>query len=119
MTDRLLLLPRHRRTLEALLRKHLPHIDVWAYGSRVNGRGHKGSDLDLVLRSPGLREIPINQLMDFEDAVRESHIPFLVETRDWARLPERFRREIEARYVVVVPRGASGSEPLPAMPTSN
>ena len=102
MTDRLLLLPRHRRILSALLREHLPDIEVWAYGSRVNGRGHEGSDLDLALRGPGLREIPLDGLLDFEKAVRESNIPFLVEARDWARLPERFRREIEEGYVVVV-----------------
>ena len=101
MTDRLRLLPRHRRVLEALLRKHLPEVEVWAYGSRVNGRSHTGSDLDLVLRGPGLKEVPSEQLGDFEEAVRESNIPFLVEARDWARLPERFHREIEREHVVL------------------
>ena len=102
MTDRLHLLPRHRRLLEALLHKHLPEVEVWAYGSRVNGRSHDGSDLDLVLRGPGLNKIPIDSLVDFEEAVRESTIPFLVEARDWARLPERFHREIGRDYVVLV-----------------
>ncbi len=101
MTDRLHLEPRHRQLLEALLRKHLPDVDVWAYGSRVNGRSHDGSDLDLVLRGPDLAEIPADQLRDFEGAVRESTIPFLVEARDWARLPERFHREIERGYVAL------------------
>ena len=102
MADRLHLLPKHRRTLEALLRKHLPDVEVWAYGSRVNGRSHDGSDLDLVLRGPGLKEILSDQLGDFEEAVRGSNIPFLVEARDWARLPERFHREIDREYVVLV-----------------
>ncbi len=105
MTDRLRLSPRHRSILKALLRNHLPDTEVWAYGSRVNGRGHDGSDLDLVLRGPACEEIPLERLMDFEDAVRESTIPFLVEARDWARLPERFRREIEREHVVLVGRG--------------
>jgi len=102
MPDRLHVSARHRRVLEALLREHLPDVEVWTYGSRVNGLGHDGSDLDLVLRGPGLEKIPIERLMDFEEAVRESTIPFLVEARDWARLPERFHREIERGYVVVV-----------------
>lgn len=102
MTDRLRLLPRHRGILTALLRKYLPDTEVWAYGSRVNGRGHDGSDLDLVLRAPGRQEIPLKRLRDFEEAVRESTIPFLVEARDWARVPERFRREIEREHVVLV-----------------
>ena len=101
MVERLHLSERHRRALEALLREHLPGVEVWAYGSRVNGRSHDGSDLDLVLRGPGLEEIPVEQLAAFEDAVRESRIPFLVEARDWARLPERFHREIEREYVVL------------------
>ena len=81
-------------------REHLPDVEVWAYGSRVNGRGHKGSDLDLVLRGPGLDEIPLERLMDFEEAVRESTIPTLVDARDWARLPGRFRREIKRESIV-------------------
>ena len=101
MADRLHLRPRHRRLLEGLLREHLPDVEVWAYGSRVNGRSHDGSDLDLVLRGPGLEEVPLDCLKDFEDAVRESMIPFLVEARDWATLPKRFHGEIERRYVVV------------------
>ena len=102
MDDRLHLPPKHRRALERMLRAHLPDVEVWAYGSRVNGRSHDGSDLDLVLRGPGLKEIPSDRLGDFEEAVRESNIPFLVEARDWARLPERFHREIESGYVVLV-----------------
>ena len=83
MADRLHLPPRHRRTLDALLREHLPDVEVWAYGSRVNGRSHDGSDLDLVLRGPKLQVLPAQQLADFAGAVCESTIPFLVEARDW------------------------------------
>ena len=101
MNDRLHLSQRHQRILEALIRQHLPGIEVWAYGSRVNGRSHDGSDLDLVLRAPGLDRVPIDQLSDFADAVRESSLPFLVEAQDWARIPERFHREIERDHVVL------------------
>ena len=102
MADRLHLQPKHRKVLEALLREHLPDVEVWAYGSRVSGRSHDGSDLDLVLRGPGLKEIAIGQLGDFEEAVRESSIPFLVEARDWARLPARFHGEVERDYKVLI-----------------
>ena len=105
--DRLHLLPRHREMLVALLREHLPGIVVWAYGNRVNGQSLDGSDLDLVLRGPDLQKIPTKHVADFEEALRESNIPFLVETRDWARLPESFHREIERGYVVLV-EGTAG-----------
>ena len=107
MTDRLHLQPKHRQVLAALLREHLPDVEVWAYGSRVNGRSHDGSDLDLVLRGPGLKEIPVGNVADFEEAVRESRIPFLVEARDWARLPERFHREIRRKHAMLVPLGTT------------
>ena len=105
MIERLDLQPRHRKQIEAMLREQLPGVEVWAYGSRVNGRSHGGSDLDLVLRGPDLQRLPSGKLSDLTDAFRESNIPFLIEARDWARLPESFHCEIERDYVVLV-RGA-------------
>jgi len=102
VANRLHLSEKHQHILETLLREHLPSVEVWAYGSRVNGRSHDGSDLDLILRGPELQEIPIDQLVDFEEALQKSKIPFLVEARDWARVPERFHQEIERQYVVLV-----------------
>jgi hypothetical protein len=43
MTDCLDLPRRYRDQIEALLREHAPGVEVWAYGSRVSGRSHKGS----------------------------------------------------------------------------
>lgn len=101
MADRLHLPRRHRETVEALLREHLPDVEAWAYGSRVTGRSHEGSDLDLVLRGPRLGGIPAARFDGFVEALRDSSIPFLVEVHDWARLPERFHREIERAHVVL------------------
>ena len=101
MIERLHLSPRHCEEIEALLHKHLPDVEVWAYGSRVNGRSHDGSDLDLVLRGPKLAEIDTSRIVDFIEALQDSTIPFLVEARDWARLPESFHREIKRAHVVL------------------
>ena len=49
-----------------------------------------------------LEENSICQLVDLAEALQPSRIPFLVETRDWARLPESFHREIERDYVELV-----------------
>ena len=61
MGEQLHLKARHRRKLEEIL--HLPEVEVWAYGSRVSGESHGGSDLDLVLRGPGLEKIPLAKLL--------------------------------------------------------
>ena len=100
MTDRLSLPARYRRMVEAILREYVPEAEVWAYGSRIQGRSHDGSDLDLVIRSPSLEPLGA-ELLDLIEAFQESNIPFLVQVHDWAMLPESFHREIEQNYVVV------------------
>ena len=100
MTDKLDLPRRYRDQLEALLREHVADAEVWAYGSRVTGKSHDGSDLDLVLRSPTLE--PLNDgYLDLIEALEQSSIPILVQAHDWARLPESFHREIEKDYMVL------------------
>ena len=104
MTERLDLPRRYRDQIEALLREHVPGVEVWAYGSRVSGRSHEGSDLDLVLRGTDLKRIDSGQLADLIEALEESNVPIIVQVHDWARLPESFHREIEREYVVVQQR---------------
>ena len=91
---------RWRPMVEKLLQTHVPDVEVWAYGSRVNGTHHEGSDLDLVLRARGLREIPILQLGNLRKGLDESNIPIIVDVHDWVTLPDSFRAEIEREYVV-------------------
>ena len=100
MTDRLELPRRYRDQLEALLREHVPGVEVWAYGSRVNGVSHEGSDLDLVLRGPALEPLD-GGFHDLLEAIERSSIPILIRAHDWAMLPESFHREIERDYVVL------------------
>ena len=100
MSDRLALPRRYREQLEALLSEHVPGVEVWAYGSRVNGESHDGSDLDLALRGPALEPLD-GGYYDLLEAIEKSNIPILVQAHDWAMLPESFHREIELDYVVV------------------
>ena len=100
MADRLALPRRYRDQLEALLREHVPGVEVWAYGSRVNGESHEGSDLDLAVRGPALEPLDAG-FYELLEAIEKSNIPILVQAHDWAMLPESFHREIERDYVVV------------------
>ena len=94
--------PAYRRMLIELLATHAPDAEVWAYGSRVNGQAHEGSDLDLVVRNPDRLAAPQTRLHLLRDALTESDLPILVEVLDWARIPEDMRREIARQHVVVV-----------------
>jgi predicted nucleotidyltransferase len=76
-------------------------IEVWAYGSRVNGTAHEGSDLDLVIRTATLQKMPIDIYMELKEKIQESNIPIVVELFDWARLPQSFHKNIEAQHEVL------------------
>ncbi|MCE9569102.1 MAG: nucleotidyltransferase domain-containing protein [Rhodocyclales bacterium] len=91
----------YRAELVPLLRTHVPDAEVWAYGSRLNGRAHATSDLDLVVRNPvdpTQAQIALGRL---REALSESGLPILVDVLDWARIPESFREEISRAHVVM------------------
>ena len=79
----------------------MPDVEVWAYGSRVAGTAHEGSDLDLVLRNPQQLDVPQKNIYKLRDALSESNLPIIVDVSDWARIPEAFRCDIERQHVVV------------------
>jgi len=89
-------------------------FEVWAYGSRVSGEAHEGSDLDLVVRTPNLDKLPVDVLMQLKDKIQQSNIPILVELFDWARLPTGFHKNILAQHAVLFSSlNRSVNEPTP------
>ncbi|MCX7792089.1 MAG: nucleotidyltransferase domain-containing protein [Chloroflexaceae bacterium] len=98
---RLNLPARYLDQVRAILQRHAPGCDVWAYGSRVIGGAHEASDLDLVVRNLRDLQRPFERLFELREAFVESDLPIHVDVMDWARLPPAFRQEIERGYVVV------------------
>jgi len=92
---------RHLGVLQEILAKEVPHADVWAYGSRVTGGAHEGSDLDLVLRNPADLARDASGWIDLVESLQSSQLPMLVQVHLWSRLPASFQRNIEAAYVVI------------------
>ena len=101
MSDELVLSAKDRAQVEAILAQRAPGIEVWAYGSRVNGTSYETSDLDLVLRGSGLRPVGVSIVSGLIDAFDESSLPIIVDVHDWARLPSAHREEIERNYYVL------------------
>ena len=97
----LLLAPQHLAQLQTLLARHVPRAEVWAYGSRVHGGAHEGSDLDLVLRDPTDLKRDTEGWLELKEALQDSTLPMLVDVHLWSRLPAGFHTEIERGYVVV------------------
>jgi predicted nucleotidyltransferase len=95
-------LPSHYlQMVRDILHQHLPHADVWAYGSRVNGDYYDASDLDLVVRQPSELSRRQEKLWQVAAAFSDSDLPIIVQIVDWAGIPAAFHEEIEVAYVVV------------------
>ena len=85
----------HLHTLQMLLLEYVPNAEVWAFGSRVNGGAHEGSDLDLVLRNPADFTQDVEGWIDLKEALQNSALPMLVEVHQWSHLPNAFYHNIE------------------------
>lgn len=99
--DALDLEQRYLVKIKDLLKQVCPHVEIWAYGSRVNGHSHEASDLDLVARQPQHLMQVIRNFESIREAFIESDIPIQVQIVDWARIPETFHAEIKHKYVVL------------------
>lgn len=86
----------------SILHRIAPEIEVWVYGSRVDGSNHDASDLDLVLRTPGLAPVSVSAISRLLDAFDESNLPVIVDIHDWARLSETYHEEIQRNDYVLV-----------------
>ena len=93
-----------RRTLLALLRKHLPNTTVWAYGSRVRWTARPSSDLDVVAFATAEQGAQVNEL---REALEESSLPFRVDLFVWDDVPDIFHKNIKAEHVALVKKQTS------------
>ena len=87
-----------RRTVLALLNRHLPDTAAWACGSRVKGVSRPASDLDLVVFA---RPEQSAQVAELREAFEESDLPFRVDLFVWDEVPKSFRTRIEAEHAVL------------------
>jgi len=88
--------PKYAAIVQKILSEHIPNKTVWVYGSRIKGKSHEGSDLDLVIVS----EISGEELSAVRNAFSESNLPILVDILDWSTLPENFKSEIENAHEI-------------------
>jgi predicted nucleotidyltransferase len=80
--------------------RHVPELEVWAFGSRVHGRHLKAhSDLDLAIMTSD--PLPLNRLLDLKAAFSESDLPFRVDVIDWASTRPDFRTLVESCHEIV------------------
>lgn len=89
--------PQHLAVVHAILDRHVPGLDVQAFGSRVAGTHCPASDLDLVLMTT--TALPFATMTSLREAFVDSDLPFPVDVVDWSTLSAEFRRVIQEQAV--------------------
>lgn len=92
---------KYQHMIQKILSTEIPDMEVWAYGSRVNGKSHEGSDLDLVIINPSHKNQPQKNIARLRELFSESKIPILIDLHDWAELPEDFKKIIQENYIIL------------------
>ncbi len=91
--------PDHLQIVQAILQKHVPQYEVWAFGSRAKWTAKDYSDLDLCIVS--VKPLDFRVLGALAEDFSESDLPWKVDVVDWATTSESFRKIIERDKVVV------------------
>ena len=85
--------------LKNILKEFCPNSEVYAYGSRINGKAHEGSDLDLTIKN-----FPKDKyLFDLKELFSNSNISFLIDVTLYENLPQSFKEEIDKNKVKIPP----------------
>ena len=66
--NNLFIKPEHLKLLKDIFNKYCPEAEIWAYGSRLNGNAHEGSDLDLIIKSFNDNEKTVWELKELINA---------------------------------------------------
>lgn len=87
------------RLLEEMIRAEMPDVEVWAFGSRINGTAKPWSDLDLVLVRD--EKLPFDRYLQLRNLFEESDLSFRVDLMDFHRLNPSFQEVVLQRHEVL------------------
>ena len=91
--------PDHLTIVRKILRRHVPHRQVLAFGSRASWTAKDYSDLDLAIL--GNQPLPVDVASALAEAFVESDLPFKVDLVDWARADGSLRFTIGRDGVIL------------------
>lgn len=95
--SKLFLRPQYLKILTNIFESYCPEAEIWAYGSRVKGEAHEGSDLDMVVRSFNSNK----NIYKLRELINDSNIPILTDILEFEKLLKTFQEEIEKEYVII------------------
>ena len=94
--DKLNVKQKYLDELTQIFKNYCPKAEIWAYGSRLDGDSHSGSDLDMTVKSFNEE---VKYLYELKTLLIDSDIPFLMDINEFDKLPESFQKEILKKYV--------------------
>ena len=88
-----------RALILAILRRHVPHCEIRAFGSRITGGAKQYSDLDLAVC--GSAKLLHTVIDDMRYDFQLSSLPFRLDVMDYCALSPEFRAIIDRGYEVI------------------
>lgn len=101
--------PDHWQIVRAILARHVPEYEVWAFGSRAQWTAKAFSDLDLAIITE--QPLPLATSAALTEDFSESDLPYTVDVTDWAAAGEAFKKLLAGQKVVL--QHAPGRSPHP------
>lgn len=88
------LTPAQHAEVQTILRRHLPDVQAWVFGSRATGRARPFSDLDLLLTQPP--SLSWDQRARLRDDFEASELPFRVDLLEAEQLKGAWAERVTA-----------------------
>ena len=85
--------------IKRILAENMPDCEVRVFGSRIEGKAKKFSDLDLAL--VGSEKINWRKIESLKDAFSSSDIPIIIDAIDFNAISDEFRKIIENNYEII------------------
>ncbi len=86
-------------TILKIIHLRLPKVTVYAYGSRVNGKPRKYSDLDIALDDG--RKIGLSVILQLKESLSETNIPFSIDIIDYHSIGPTFKRIVDNEKIIL------------------
>ena len=87
------------REVRHILKEHVPHCEVWVFGSRIGKCAKPFSDLDLAIVSRSA--VPVRTMALLADAFEESDLPIKVDLVDLQSTNPAFQERIAGDHEVI------------------
>ena len=83
---------KHVEFIKKTVREILSDVEIYVYGSRVQGKAKRYSDVDIALKSKSA--IPFLRLLDIKTAFENSTFPYNVDVIDLNSIKDDFKNII-------------------------